>query len=241
MNSSNLQLMRSLRLTGMADHYEAIHNLPTQQHPTSEILLSQLLDAENFYRLNRRTTNAIHNAKFKYQANLKDIICTASRNITNELISKLADCSFIEKGENVIITGATGCGKSYLASALGYQACNIGYKVMYYSLPKLLSKIKLQKFDGSITKEIDKLESKNLLILDDWGLTPLETHTRLILLQIIEDRHQKYSTIITSQLPINAWHEYINDNTVADAILDRIIHKSIRIELKGDSLRKPTK
>lgn len=241
MNSTNLNLMRSLRLTGMANYYEAVEKLPQHQQPTSDILLSQLLDAENLFRTQRKTNTAIHNAKFKYNASLNDVLCSDSRNLSKESISKLADCSFIDRGENIIITGATGCGKSFLASALGYQACMHGKKVIYYSLPKLLSKIKLDKFDGSFTKEIDKLESKNLLILDDWGLAPLDTHSRLALLQIIEDRHQKYSTIITSQLPVSSWHQYINDNTIADAILDRLIHRAIRIDLKGESLRKTKK
>jgi DNA replication protein DnaC len=169
------------------------------------------------------------------------MIYSDQRNITREIITSLADCSFVDRGENIIITGATGCGKSYLASALGYQACTKGKRVAYFSLPKLLSKLKSDKLDGSFRKEMDRIENKNLLILDDWGLTPLDTAARLALLQIIEDRHSRYSTIITSQLPISAWHQYINENTVADAILDRIIHQAHRIELKGESLRKTTK
>jgi DNA replication protein DnaC len=185
--------------------------------------------------------SAIKNARFRYQASLNDVIYSDQRNITREIITSLADCSFVDRGENIIITGATGCGKSYLASALGYQACTKGKRVAYFSLPKLLSKLKSDKLDGSFRKEMDRIENKNLLILDDWGLTPLDTAARLALLQIIEDRHSRYSTIITSQLPISAWHQYINENTVADAILDRIIHQAHRIELKGESLRKATK
>jgi DNA replication protein DnaC len=185
--------------------------------------------------------SAIKNARFRYQASLNDVIYSDQRNITREIITSLADCSFVDRGENIIITGATGCGKSYLASAMGYQACTKGKRVAYFSLPKLLSKLKSDKLDGSFRKEMDRIENKNLLILDDWGLTPLDTAARLALLQIIEDRHSRYSTIITSQLPISAWHQYINENTVADAILDRIIHQAHRIELKGESLRKTTK
>ncbi|MFO0468029.1 MAG: IS21-like element helper ATPase IstB [Bacteroidota bacterium] len=185
--------------------------------------------------------SAIKNARFRYQASLNDVIYSDQRNITREIITSLADCSFVDRGENIIITGATGCGKSYLASALGYHACTKGKRVAYFSLPKLLSKLKSDKLDGSFRKEMDRIENKNLLILDDWGLTPLDTAARLALLQIIEDRHSRYSTIITSQLPISAWHQYINENTVADAILDRIIHQAHRIELKGESLRKTTK
>ncbi len=233
--------MRSLRLIGMADRYNAIMETPIHQRPDAVVILAQLVEAEELYRNNRRMLSAIKNARFRYQASLNDVIYSDQRNITREIITSLADCSFVDRGENIIITGATGCGKSYLASALGYQACTKGKRVAYFSLPKLLSKLKSDKLDGSFRKEIDRIENKNLLILDDWGLTPLDTAARLALLQIIEDRHSRYSTIITSQLPISAWHQYINENTVADAILDRIIHQAHRIELKGESLRKATK
>jgi DNA replication protein DnaC len=236
-----LELMRSLRLIGMADRYNAIMETPIHQRPDAVVILAQLVEAEELYRNNRRMLSAIKNARFRYQASLNDVIYSDQRNITREIITSLADCSFVDRGENILITGATGCGKSYLASALGYQACTKGKKVAYFSLPKLLSKLKSDKLDGSFRKEMDRIENKNLLILDDWGLTPLDTAARLALLQIIEDRHSRYSTIITSQLPISAWHQYINENTVADAILDRIIHQAHRIELKGESLRKTTK
>lgn len=233
--------MLSLRLIGMADRYNAIMETPIHQRPDAVVILAQLVEAEELYRNNRRMLSAIKNARFRYQASLNDVIYSDQRNITREIITSLADCSFVDRGENIIITGATGCGKSYLASALGYQACTKGKRVAYFSLPKLLSKLKSDKLDGSFRKEMDRIENKNLLILDDWGLTPLDTAARLALLQIIEDRHSRYSTIITSQLPISAWHQYINENTVADAILDRIIHQAHRIELKGESLRKTTK
>lgn len=233
--------MRSLRLIGMADRYNAIMETPIHQRPDAVVILAQLVEAEELYRNNRRMLSAIKNARFRYQASLNDVIYSDQRNITREIITSLADCSFVDRGENIIITGATGCGKSYLASALGYHACTKGKRVAYFSLPKLLSKLKSDKLDGSFRKEMDRIENKNLLILDDWGLTPLDTAARLALLQIIEDRHSRYSTIITSQLPISAWHQYINENTVADAILDRIIHQAHRIELKGESLRKTTK
>lgn len=239
MNHQNtLELMRSLRLTGMADRYTSIMEMPAHQQPDAGIILAQLVEAEYLYRNNRRMLSAVKNARFRYQASLNDVVCSHQRNITKEMLASMADCSFIDRGENIIITGATGCGKSYLASALGYQACTKGKRVAYFSLPKLLSRLKSDRLDGSFRKEMDRLENKNLLILDDWGLSPLDTTSRLALLQIIEDRHNKYSTIITSQLPVSAWHQYINENTIADAILDRIIHQAHRIELMGDSMRK---
>lgn len=235
---TTLEKMRGLMLTGMADQYQAVLSMPAHQQPESAVMLAQLLEAELLYRNHRRTQTAIKNARFRYQASVEEIICSQDRNLTRETLSILADGSYIDRGENIIISGATGCGKSYLASALGYQACMQGRKVAYFSLPKLLQQLKSDKLDGSFRKDVERIEKMNLLILDDWGLTPLDTQSRLALLQIIEDRHNRYATIITSQLPISSWHSYINENTIADAILDRIIHKANRIELMGESLRK---
>jgi DNA replication protein DnaC len=235
---TTLEKMRGLMLSGMADHYQAVLSMPAHQQPESAVLLAQLLEAELLYRNHRRTQTAIKNARFRYQASVEEIICSQDRNLSRETLSMLADGSYIDRGENIIISGATGCGKSYLASALGYQACMQGRKVAYFSLPKLLQQLKSDKLDGSFRKDMERIEKMNLLILDDWGLTPLDTQSRLALLQIIEDRHNRYATIITSQLPVSSWHSYINENTIADAILDRIIHKANRIELMGESLRK---
>lgn len=239
--NNTLQTMRNLRLTGMADRYEAIFSMPAHQRPQTDVLLAQLLEAEDLSRDHRRSTLAIKNAKFRYQASIQELNFTSARNLDKDAIIALGDCSFIDRGENILITGATGCGKSFLASALGHQACLLGKKVAYYSLPKLLNKLKTDKIDGAFRKEIQRIESRQLLILDDWGLTPLDTQARLALLQIIEDRHNKYATIITSQLPVTTWHQYIDDSTIADAILDRIIHQAIRINLEGESLRKLAK
>jgi DNA replication protein DnaC len=239
--NNTLQTMRALRLTGMADRYEAIYGLAPHQRPQTDILIAQLLEAEDLYRNHRRSTLAVKNAKFRYQANIQDINFTQNRNLNKETITALSDCAFIDRGENIIITGATGCGKSFLASALGHQACILGKKVAYFSLPKLLSKLKSDKIDGAFRKEIERIETKQLLILDDWGLSPLDSQAKLALLQIIEDRHNRYATIITSQLPVAAWHQYIDDSTIADAILDRIIHQAHRVELEGESLRKLVK
>ena len=237
---TTLEKMRGLMLSGMADHYQAVMSMPAHQQPESAVLLAQLLEAELLYRNHRRTQTAIKNARFRYQASVEEIICSQDRNLSRETLSMLANGSYIDRGENIIISGATGCGKSFLASALGYQACMQGRKVAYFSLPKLLGQLKSDKLDGSFRKEMERIEKMNLLILDDWGLTPLDTQSRLALLQIIEDRHNRYATIITSQLPVSNWHSYINENTIADAILDRIIHKAQRIELLGESMRKNT-
>jgi DNA replication protein DnaC len=153
-------------------------------------------------------------------------------------VLRLADGSFIDKKENILITGATGVGKSYLASAFGHQACQLGYRTLYFNTQKLFSKLKMMKADGSYTREMTKIEKYELLILDDFGLQQLDNTARMILLEIIEDRHGRKSTIIASQLPVAKWYEIIGDSTVADAILDRMVHTAHRLELKGESLRK---
>jgi DNA replication protein DnaC len=158
----------------------------------------------------------------------------------NQLL-RLADGGYIKKGENILLTGSTGTGKSYLACALGNQACAQGHKVLYTNTNRLLTQLKMAKADGSSIKEMIKLEKQDILILDDFGIQPLDIQGRMLLMEIIEDRHGKKSTIITSQLPVNAWYEVIGDQTLADAILDRIVHDAHRLELQGESLRKKRK
>ncbi len=153
-------------------------------------------------------------------------------------VMRFTECSFLEKQENILITGSTGIGKSYIASAIGYQACGMGYRVVYHSVPKLFARLKMAKADGSYIRELAKLERQHLLILDDFGINPLDAQNRAAFLEIIEDRHGKGSIIVTSQVPVSKWHEIIGEKTVADAILDRIIHQAHRLELKGESLRR---
>ena len=162
----------------------------------------------------------------------------SSRGLDRSLVTELATGNYLSKGEAILISGASGAGKSFLASALGHQACAQGYKVQYYNLQKLLLKTKLSRVDGSIYKLMERLSRSELLILDDFGLTRLEQQQRMDLMEIIEDRHAKRSTIIASQLPVANWYDVIGEETVADAILDRLVHTSYRIELKGESLRK---
>jgi DNA replication protein DnaC len=154
---------------------------------------------------------------------------------------RFTSCEWIKRKQNIIISGSTGLGKSFLASALGHQACQHGYKVYYRNCSKLFDELKIAKADGSYMKEINKIEKLDLLILDDFGLKPLENNQRIILLELLEDRHGKRSTIITSQLPVKSWYDVIGEPTIADAILDRLVHSSHRIELDGDSLREKYK
>ena len=169
---------------------------------------------------------------------MENILFDPDRGMDKNLVYRLAECTFIKNAENLIITGSTGTGKSYLASALGYQACLNGYKILYTSATRLLSQLKMAKADGSALKELLKIEKLDLLILDDFGIQPFDQQSRMMLMEIIEDQHGKKSTVFASQLPVQLWYEIIGDNTIADAILDRIVHSAHRIELQGESLRK---
>ena len=205
---------------------------------TADELLAHLVDAEWDDRQNRRMERQIFYARFRYKASLEDIHYHAERSIDRNQIMRLADCSFIDRQENLLLTGSTGIGKSYIASAIGYQACMLGYRVLYVSTPKLFAKLKMAKADGSYIKELAKIERQQLLIMDDFGVQPFDAQSRAALMEIIEDRHGKTSLIITSQLPVSKWHEVIGEKTIADAILDRIVHDAHRLELKGESMRK---
>ena len=154
---------------------------------------------------------------------------------------RLAECTFIDRKENLLITGSTGIGKSFIASAIGNQACTLGYKVLYANITKLFTRLKMAKADGSYIKEISRIERQDLLILDDFGLQPMDGHSRSVMMEIVEDRHGTHSTIITSQLPVAQWYEVIGEQTVADAILDRIVHDAHRLDLLGESLRRKQK
>lgn len=237
-NQATLEQMRQLSLTGMAQAFQAIITMPIDKQLSGDELLAHLVHAETEHRQHRKMQTAIHQAKFRYFAAIEELEFLPERNIDKTMLLRLADTSFTKRAENVLISGATGCGKTFIATALGYQVCQTAQKVAYYSLPKLLQKLHLSRADGTYARELTKLEKTKLLILDDWGLQPLDHNAKMAILQIIEDRHGKASTIITSQMPINMWHEYIAEPTLADAILDRLFQNANRIELKGLSMRK---
>src|SRR5664279_3015221 len=197
-----------------------------------------LIDSEWDDRNNRRIERQLRNARFRYKANVEQLHFDVDRNIDKNQLMRLAECTFIQRKENLLITGSTGIGKSYVASAIGNQACILGYKVLYANTTKLFAKLKISKADGSYIKEIARIEKQDLLILDDFGIQPFDNQSRSSLMEIIEDRNGKRATIITSQLPVLQWHEIIGENTIADAILDRIVHQAHRIELSGESMRK---
>ena len=227
-----------LRLRGMNRSWESL--IETRQH--QDLTLSEgleiLLQAEKLDREQRRFDRLHKNAKFRYQASIEELRLDTARGIDKLLIANLSTGDYIKKGQSIIITGAVGCGKSYIASALGHQSCAQGYTTAYFNMQKLTQRLKIARLEGTLISFFNKIAKTNLLILDDFGLTHLEKQQQLDLMEIIEDRHARHSTIIASQLPVSSWFDVLGEPTIADAILDRLVHTSHRIELKGESLRK---
>ena len=232
------QQMYELRLMGMMNRYKSLNETKQIQGLSLQEGLEILFLAETEYRNHRRTDRLIQMARFRYQASIAEINYLPTRNLERSMVAYLVDNEYIKKGDFIVITGATGCGKSYLATAFGYQACNMGIKTMYISMKTMFDQLKLAKIDGTYLKYMDKIAKSSLLIIDDFGLSNLDKSQALDLMEIIEDRHSKKSIIIASQIPISTWYDIIPDSTIADAILDRIVHTATRIDLKGDSLRK---
>ena len=230
--------LKQLRLHGMGRSWQAL--LETRRHHELSFTegIEVLLQAEQDDRGDKRFERLQKNANFRYRASVQELHLESSRGLDKSLMANLATGEYIAKGEAILISGATGTGKSFLASALGHHACAQGYKVAYYNLQKLLLKTKMSRIDGTIYKFFEKLSKAELLILDDFGLTHLEQQQRMDFMEIIEDRHASAATIIASQLPVSNWYDVIGEETIADAILDRMVHTSYRIELKGESLRK---
>ena len=205
----SLTLLRKLKLNGMASCYEATFSLAVHQQPSTHQLIAQMVQSEEGYRTNRTTQLYLRLSKLRYDSVLQNVYCNGERNFTKDNLLELSDCSFVERGENVIITGATGCGKSYLACALGRQACTMNYKTMYFGMTRLVERIIQSKIDGTFTKFLELLRKTDLIIIDDFGLVPIDQTVRLALLQILEDRYEKRAIIMASQLPLETWYDYL--------------------------------
>ncbi len=239
LNNQTLQSLRSLKLTGMADGLEQQLEQPsTHDELGFEERIALLVDRESTYRLNNKITRLMKAAKLKLQAYPEDVDYQHPRGLQKSQIADLLSSHWIHKHHNVLITGPTGCGKTYLGCVLATQACRHGLSVRYFRTSRLLEALSIAHGDGRFAKLVQQLAKTDLLILDDWGLEKMSLSQRNDILEIMEDRHGFKSTLITSQLPISEWHKAIGDATLADAILDRLLHNSHKLKLKGESMRK---
>jgi len=237
LNQPTIERLRALKLSGMLEAYHEQLQQP-QTDLDFETRLGLLLEREWYLRENRKLNRRLKQAKFQQAACVEDIDYLHPRGLTKPMVQELAQGQWINQHLNLLITGPTGCGKTYLACALAHKACILGFSAKYYRLPRLWNELRMAKANGTYANWLSSCAKLDVLILDDWGLAALNDEQRRDLLELLDDRYKQKSTIITSQLPISHWHEYLNDATVADAILDRLIHNAIKLELKGDSLRK---
>jgi len=233
-----LQQLRELKLPGMAQALEEQLNQPQSSSLSFEERIAFMLDREISYRKNRKLQGLIKTAKFRYQACIEDVDYQHPRSLDKSQFASLIQCTWIRQKHNIIFEGPTGTGKSWLACALGLQACRQIISVRYFRLPRLLETLRIAHADGSYADLISQIAKTQLVVLDDWGIDILGREQRNDLLEILEDRYQQSATIITTQLPIKKWHEFIGEATIADAILDRVVHNAYQIKFDGDSLRR---
>ncbi len=238
MKQETLSRIMRMRLLGRHAAFKASQDNFTLDKMTNDEFISWLITNEWDDRCNRTIERLIKTANFRYEASLEHIDYKMDRGLERNLMERPANLGFLAEGRNIFFVGSTGTGKSYMATALGYKACQKGHKVLYANTARLMAQLKMAKTKGTILQELKKIERTELLILDDFGLQPFDSTGRTFLIDIIEDRHGKKSTIIASQIPVGAWYDAIADKTVADALMDRIVHDAIRIELKGESMRK---
>ena len=237
-NQATIDKMQKMRLHGMASAFKNLQETGKNMKLTIDEAISHLIDSEWDYKHNRRLERLVKSARFRYQASLEDLDFSLDRNLDKNKILRLSDCSWVTKGEDILITGPTGVGKSYIGTALGFQACHHGYSVGYYSSSRLFSELEMSKSDGTYLKLMARIRKYSVLILDDFGLEKLSDISRMGLLEIIEEFHRRKSVIIVAQIPVSLWHETIGEPTIADAIMDRIVYNSHRIELQGESVRR---
>jgi len=233
-----LEQLNELRLHALARAWQAQHQDPTIDDLGFDERLALLVDAEWTDRQNKRLTRLLREAKLRIAgACLEDIAYTKERKLDRALLRQLATGRWIESHQNVVLTGATGVGKTYIACALAQQACRLGHRVLYRRAPRLFDELTLARADGTYAKLLARFARTEILVLDDWGLAPVQDMERRDLLEIMEDRHGLRSTIWTSQLPVAKWHDHLGDPTIADALCDRLLHNAHRIVLQGHSRR----
>lgn len=238
LTNPTIDKLESLRFKGMARALQEQLQTPNIDELSFEERLGLLVDREMTHRHNRRMQTRLRKAKLRQPAVVEDIDFRHPRGLDKSLMVSLMTCQWIRDHQNLIITGPTGVGKTYLACALTQKACRDGFSALYLRIPRLFQDLALAKGDGSYAKLLQSYAKVNVLLFDDYGLASMDTEQRHDLLEILEDRHGIHSTLVTSQLPVEHWHETIGDATLADAILDRLIHNAHRINLNGDSMRK---
>ena len=238
LNHPTLDQLKTMRLTGMAQAFEEQLHDSNVDALSFDDRLAFLVEREHTLRANRQLANRLRRAKLKLQATLEDLDNQPKRGLDKSLIRELGLSRFIKEHLNVLITGPTGVGKTFIACAIAHAACRNGFTARYLRLPRLLQDFIIARADGSYHKFLMQLAKTDLIILDDWGLAPLNPEQRRDLLDILDDRHATRSTIVTSQMPVKQWHDIIGDPTLADAILDRLVHNAYNINLKGESMRK---
>ena len=241
LTNPTIETLKALKLYGLLEALEEQQCTPSTQSLSFEERIGLLIDRERLYRDNQRRTRLLRGARLKFpQASLEDVNYKAARGLEKRQIAQLATGEWIHRAQNLLITGATGSGKTWLACALAQQSCRQGHSVLYWRMPRLIEQLRIAHGDGSYIKFLKTLSKAELIVLDDWGLTALSGQDRADLLEILDDRVESGSTLIASQLPVDTWHTYLGEPTLADAILDRLVHHSHRIELKvpGESMRK---
>lgn len=238
MNQETLDKMRQMRLLGMYNAFKISMESFKTESMTTDQFVAWLVSNEWDDRCNRMIERLIKQASFRYKASLEEVDYSLERGLERNLLERLAELSFVKESRDLFITGSSGTGKSYIATALGYRACQKGMKVLYANTARLIGQLKMAKAKGTILQELKKIERADLLVLDDFGIQPFDAGGRMNLMDIVEDRYGKKSTLITSRVPVKDWYDIIGEKTIADAVLDRIVHQAIRIELHGDSIRK---
>ena len=238
MNQETLDKMRQMRLLGMYNAFKISMESFKTESMTTDQFVAWLVSNEWDDRCNRMVERLIKQASFRYKASLEEVDYSLERGLERNLLERLAELSFVKESRDLFITGSSGTGKSYIATALGYRACQKGMKVLYANTARLMGQLKMAKAKGTILQELKKIERADLLVLDDFGIQPFDAGGRMNLMDIVEDRYGKKSTLITSRVPVKDWYDIIGEKTIADAVLDRIVHQAIRIELHGDSIRK---